>query len=63
MATVPCPSRPSAAVVMVGVFAGLTSVVSPQALEKAVGESVPQTTRELNLTAYRRGLEYVRGAS
>jgi len=48
---------------MVGVFAGLTSVVSPQALEKAVGESVPQTTRELNLTAYRRGLEYVRGAS
>ena len=49
--------------VMVGVFAGLTSVVSPQALEKAVGESVPQTTRELNLTAYRRGLEYVRGAS
>ena len=49
--------------VMVGVFAGLTSVVSSEALEKAVGESVPKTTRELNLTAYRRGLEYVRGAS
>lgn len=47
--------------VMVGAFAGLTSVVSAEALEKAVGESVPKSTREMNLTAYRKGLEYVRG--
>jgi 2-oxoglutarate ferredoxin oxidoreductase subunit gamma len=45
-------------VVMVGFFAAVTKVVSPDALRKAVGDSVPPATRELNLSAFDKGYEY-----
>lgn len=50
-------------IVMVGFFAGATSVVSPEAIEKAVRESVPKGTEELNLKAFRKGLEQGRQAA
>jgi 2-oxoglutarate ferredoxin oxidoreductase subunit gamma len=50
-------------IVMVGFFAGATSVVSPEAIEKAVRDSVPKGTEELNLKAFRKGLEHGRAAA
>jgi 2-oxoglutarate ferredoxin oxidoreductase subunit gamma len=45
-------------VVMVGFFAAMTRIVSPDSLRKAVGDSVPPATRELNLRAFEKGYEY-----
>ena len=44
-------------IVMVGVFAAVTDVVTPEALRKAVADSVPEKTIELNLTAFDLGFE------
>jgi len=48
-------------IVMVGFFAGVTGLVSDGAVERAVRESVPKGTEELNLRAFRKGLEHGRG--
>lgn len=48
-------------VVMVGFFASATGLVAPDALRRAVEDSVPPATRELNLRAFEKGYEY--GAS
>ena len=47
-------------IVMVGFFAGATGIVSAEAVEKAVRESVPKGTEDLNLRAFRKGLEFGR---
>jgi 2-oxoglutarate ferredoxin oxidoreductase subunit gamma len=47
-------------IVMVGFFAGVTGLLSPEAMEKAVKDSVPRGTEDLNLRAYRKGYEYGR---
>jgi 2-oxoglutarate ferredoxin oxidoreductase subunit gamma len=45
-------------IVMVGFFGAVTSVVDPDALRKAVADSVPPATSELNLKAFDKGFEY-----
>jgi 2-oxoglutarate ferredoxin oxidoreductase subunit gamma len=45
-------------IVMLGFFAALSEVVSPDALKKAVLGSVPPKTRENNEKAFERGREY-----
>jgi 2-oxoglutarate ferredoxin oxidoreductase subunit gamma len=47
----------TANLVAVGLIVGLTQIVSPLAAEQAVGERVPKGTEEVNLKAFRRGLE------
>ena len=44
--------------VMVGFFAAVTNLLSAPSVRKAVGDSVPESFRELNLKAYDRGFEY-----
>lgn len=44
--------------VMVGFFAAVTRLLEPDAVRKAVAESVPSNFRELNLNAFERGYEY-----
>src|SRR6266705_2527579 len=43
--------------VMVGFFTAVTHVLDPDAVRKAVADSVPPSFRELNLQAFERGLE------
>lgn len=45
-------------IVMVGFFAGVTGLLSFEAVEKAVLDSVPKGTEDLNLRALRKGHEY-----
>lgn len=47
-------------IVMVGFFAGMTDVVDPRAMEKALLDSVPRGTEDLNLRAFRKGVDYGR---
>jgi len=44
--------------VMVGFFTAITQLLDPDAVRKAVADSVPSSSRELNLKAFERGLEY-----
>lgn len=43
--------------VMVGFFTAVTHLLEPDAVRKAVADSVPQAFRELNLKAFEKGLE------
>ena len=43
--------------VMVGFFTAVTHLLDPDAVRKAVADSVPPSFRELNLQAFERGLE------
>ncbi len=45
-------------IVMVGFFAAVTKVVNVDAIRKAVADSVPKGTTDLNLKAFDRGYEY-----
>ena len=45
-------------VVMVGFFAAVTDLLAPESLRKAVADSVPPSTRELNLRAFDKGYEF-----
>jgi len=49
-------------IVALGVLGGISGVVSPAILEKAVLNRVPKGTEELNLKALRAGLELAAGA-
>jgi 2-oxoglutarate ferredoxin oxidoreductase subunit gamma len=49
-------------IVMVGFFAAVTGLVSPEALKKAVLDSVPGHSRELNARAFDSGFEYGKAA-
>ena len=44
--------------VMVGFFTAVTQLLDPDAVRKAVADSVPPSFRELNLKAFERGFEY-----
>ena len=46
--------------VMLGATAGVTSIVSEEALKAAVGESVPRGTEDLNIAALEKGLALAR---
>jgi 2-oxoglutarate ferredoxin oxidoreductase subunit gamma len=45
-------------IVMVGFFASVTKILSPEAVRKAVQDSVPKGTIDLNLKAFDRGFEW-----
>jgi Pyruvate/2-oxoacid:ferredoxin oxidoreductase gamma subunit len=45
---------------MLGFFCGVTELVSPEAMEEAVRTSVPAKTVDLNVRAFKTGLEYAR---
>lgn len=47
-------------IVMMGFFAAVAGVVSPESMEKSVLASVPKGTEKLNLSAFNKGLEYGR---
>ncbi len=44
--------------VMVGFFAAVTHLLDPEAVRKAVADSVPASFRDLNLKAFEKGFEY-----
>lgn len=44
--------------VMVGFFTSVTHLLDPDAVRKAVADSVPASFRELNLKAFEKGFEY-----
>jgi 2-oxoglutarate ferredoxin oxidoreductase subunit gamma len=44
--------------VMVGFFTAVTKLLSADAVRKAVADSVPPNSRELNLKAFDKGLDY-----
>ena len=44
--------------VMVGFFTAVTHLLEPDAVRKAVADSVPPNFRELNLKAFEKGFEY-----
>jgi 2-oxoglutarate ferredoxin oxidoreductase subunit gamma len=44
--------------VMVGFFTAVTHLLEPDAVRKAVADSVPKNFRDLNLQAFERGYEY-----
>jgi len=44
--------------VMVGFIAAMTGIASPEAVRKAIPQSVPKGTESLNLAAFEKGLEY-----
>ncbi len=48
--------RVVANIVMLGAFSGVTGIVAPEAMERAVRETVPKGTEQLNVQAFRRGL-------
>ncbi len=45
-------------IVMTGFFGAVTKLISPDALRKAVADSVPPGTEDMNLRAFDRGFEY-----
>jgi len=49
-------------IVMVGFFTAVTKLLQPEAVRKAVAESVPANFRELNLKAFDKGYEYGQNA-
>lgn len=44
-------------IVALGLIAGLSKVVTPAAMEQAIRSRVPKGTEEMNLEAFRKGLE------
>jgi 2-oxoglutarate ferredoxin oxidoreductase subunit gamma len=48
--------------VALGIFTSLSAVVSPGAIESAILSRVPKGTEELNLNAFRKGLELGRSS-
>jgi 2-oxoglutarate ferredoxin oxidoreductase subunit gamma len=44
--------------VMVGFFTAVAHLLEPDAVRKAVGDSVPSNSRDLNLKAFEKGYEY-----
>jgi 2-oxoglutarate ferredoxin oxidoreductase subunit gamma len=44
--------------VMVGFFVAVTHLLDPDAVRKAVADSVPASFRDLNLKAFEKGFEY-----
>jgi 2-oxoglutarate ferredoxin oxidoreductase subunit gamma len=57
MAETKLKSKIFANVIMLGALTKITGIVSQQAVEKAINESVPNKTRENNILGFRIGLE------
>jgi 2-oxoglutarate ferredoxin oxidoreductase subunit gamma len=49
-------------IVMVGFFTAVTRLLDPDAVRKAVADSVPASFRDLNLKAFDKGYEYGKAA-
>lgn len=49
-------------IAMVGFFTAVTQLLKPDAVRKAVADSVPAAFRELNLKAFEKGYEYGKAA-
>jgi 2-oxoglutarate ferredoxin oxidoreductase subunit gamma len=49
-------------IVMVGFFTAITRLLDPDAVRKAVADSVPSNFRDLNLKAFEKGFEYGKAA-
>ena len=49
-------------IVMVGFFTAVTRLLEPDAVRKAVADSVPSGFRDLNLKAFEKGYEYGKAA-
>lgn len=47
-------------VVMLGAFTVLTNVVTSEAMKQSVLSNVPKGTEELNLSAFKKGIEYAK---
>src|SRR5208283_5409095 len=47
--------------VMVGFVTALAALATPQAVRKAIADSVPKGTESLNLAAFEKGLEFGQG--
>jgi Pyruvate/2-oxoacid:ferredoxin oxidoreductase gamma subunit len=45
---------------MLGFFSGLTDLVDEESLKKAISDSVPKGTIDLNLKAFYKGRDYAR---
>jgi 2-oxoglutarate ferredoxin oxidoreductase subunit gamma len=60
MAETKLKSKIFANVIMLGALTKITGIVSQQAVEKAINESVPNKTRENNILGFRIGLELVK---
>lgn len=45
-------------IVMVGFFTAVTKLMSPDSVEKALLDSIPEGTENLNLKAFKKGYEY-----
>jgi 2-oxoglutarate ferredoxin oxidoreductase subunit gamma len=45
-------------IVMVGFFCAVTGLLDPDAVRKAVADSIPSALRKLNLDAFEKGFEY-----
>lgn len=45
-------------IVMVGFFAAVSGLIAPEALRKAVADSVPEAFLDLNLKAFDKGFQY-----
>lgn len=45
-------------IVMLGFFTAVTGLINSTAMEKALLDSIPRGTEDLNLRAYKKGLEY-----
>jgi len=45
-------------IVMLGFLVAVTGLVRPEALQRAIADAVPSATREANLRAFDRGMEY-----
>jgi 2-oxoglutarate ferredoxin oxidoreductase subunit gamma len=52
-------SKIFANVVMLGALTKITGLVSPNAVEKAIGDSVPEEAREKNINAFRVGFQII----
>jgi len=45
-------------IVMVGFFGAVTRLIEPEALRKAIADSVPAALQKLNLQAFEKGYSY-----
>ena len=50
-------SRLYANVIMLGALTRITGIVKEKTVEKAIADSVPETTREANIMSFRKGLK------
>ena len=55
-------NRMVANLVMLGFFSAVTGVISAESFKKAIPGSVPERYLELNMKAFERGFDYLKGS-